>query len=160
MTGANRYSFITSTILPARRTVSSYVRASLACVRGRELHQVQEWRRYLLDVVLSELRIAYPDVQFFVPPENGRTFTIKNIVFIGGKQKLDGLTLIGVTFVETKIYYDGVYPVSLDRTSFVNCTFNMPSGPQSIPFLKICCASKEREAAASVPIGLHSPSTH
>src|SRR3989442_15800782 len=30
MTGANRYSFITSTILPARRTVSSYVRASLA----------------------------------------------------------------------------------------------------------------------------------
>jgi len=61
MTGANRYSFITSTILPARRTVSNYVRASLACVRGRELHQVQEWRRYLLDVVLSELRIAYPE---------------------------------------------------------------------------------------------------
>ena len=94
---------------------------------------------------LTILRAANPDVQFFVPPENGRTFTIKNIVFIGGKQKLDGLTLIGVTFVETKIYYDGVYPVSLDRTSFVNCTFNMPSGPQSIPFLKYVALAKNEK---------------
>ena len=86
-------------------------------------------------ISLTVLRAANPDVQFFATP-TGNAITVQNIVFIGGKQKLDGFTWVGVTFVGTKISFNGTYPAALDRTLFVNCTFDVSNQPQSIPLLE------------------------
>ena len=84
---------------------------------------------------LTVLRAANPDVHFFATP-TGNAISVQNIVFIGGKQKLDGFTWVGVTFVGTKISFDGRYPAALDRTLFVNCTFDVSNQPHATPLLE------------------------
>jgi hypothetical protein len=98
---------------------------------------------------VTVIKAATPDLQFFKAPENGKSFTVENIVFVGGRQELDGLNWAGITFVGTKISLRGKHPAVLDKVSFVNCTFDVPNDPQSVPLLEYAALSQSGELRLS-----------
>lgn len=79
----------------------------------------------------SVIIAAVPDMQFVIGPAN-----VVNVVFVGGAQTLDGLTLKNVTFFGTKISFAGKAPAVLDQVVFINCTFEGAFRPEANPLLE------------------------
>jgi hypothetical protein len=85
------------------------------------------------------------DIKVIAPTGNSANLTVTDIVFVGGRQELDGITWARMTFVGTKISLHGKYPASLDKVSFVNCTFEVPNDPKSVPLLEYAALSQSGE---------------
>jgi len=60
-------------------------------------------------------------------------FTFEGTIFSGGSQTLDGIRWVGVTFIGTKIRYNGG-PVVLDHVTFIGCTFAAPDNERGARF--------------------------
>ena len=66
---------------------------------------------------------------------------IQGPVIWGGKQTLDGIDWVDVTFVDMHISYDGGY-LSLRGVKFVNCTFDAPPTKNGAQFVDYAALAK------------------